>query len=333
MSRKAARTIPRRTFLAAGAGLALAGPLASLSRAAAPPIVMKTHTYKKVGDLEIQADVYRPDDDRLRPVVVWIHGGALIVGFRESVSQRVKDWAAEAGYVLVSIDYRLAPETQLPGIIEDLEDAFAWIRREGPGLFSADPSRIAVAGGSAGGYLTLASGYRVTPAPTVLLSFWGYGDLIGPWFSQPSPHARHRTQEVTREEALKQVAGPPISDSRQRAGNGGAFYQYCRQQGVWPQLVSGWDPKKEAAKFYPYMPLKNVTKDYPPTMLMHGTADTDVPFEQSQLMAAAMKRHGAPHELLPIDRGEHGLKGGDPAAINAAYAQAFAFADRYMNAD
>ena len=96
---------------------------------------MKTYTYKTVGELEIHADVYRPDDDITRPVAVWIHGGALIMGNRGWTATRAKDLLLDAGYAVVSIDYRLAPETLLPGIIEDLEDAFAWIEREGPQLF------------------------------------------------------------------------------------------------------------------------------------------------------------------------------------------------------
>src|SRR5688572_15405348 len=120
-----------------------------------------THVYKTAGGVPIKADVHRPDDDSLRPVLVWIHGGALIMGHREGVSGPVKRWASEKGYALVSIDYRLAPETQLPEIIRDVEDAFSWVRGEGPKLFRADTARIAVAGGSAGGYLTLVMGYRV----------------------------------------------------------------------------------------------------------------------------------------------------------------------------
>src|SRR5688572_31391295 len=75
-----------------------------------------THTYKKVGDLEIKADVYRPEGEGRRPVVVWIHGGALINGHRESVPKWLQGASLKQGWVLVSIDYRLAPETQLPEI-------------------------------------------------------------------------------------------------------------------------------------------------------------------------------------------------------------------------
>jgi acetyl esterase/lipase len=291
---------------------------------------MKTCTYKTVGKLEVKADVYRAEDRVLRPVVIWIHGGALIVGHRDWIDDRVKRMMLGAGYAFVSIDYRLAPETKLPAIIEDLEDAVTWVREQGPKLFQGDPSRMAVMGASAGGYLTLTSGYRARPRPTVLVSFFGYGDLVGDWYSRPSPHACHHQTQMTREEALRQVSGPPIADARDRPGEGGAFYQHCRQHGLWPQAVSGWDPHAEAAKFHPFMPVKNVTRDYPPTMLIHGTDDTDVPYEQSVLMSEQFQRHGVPYELVTIEGGEHGLRGGDPTRIDDAYDSALAFVKRHM---
>jgi acetyl esterase/lipase len=320
----------RREFLASGIGAAVGLCLMEACSSAEAAVGMKTYTYKTVGELEIKADVYRAEDEVARPVVVWIHGGALINGHRAGISQEVKRWALGAGHVLVSIDYRLAPETQLPEIIQDVEDAFAWIRKEGPRLFHANPAKIAVAGGSAGGYLTLTSGFRVQPPPTVLLSLWGYGDLVGDWYSKPSPHPRHHGVKLTREEAWRQVSGPPVSDSRQRQGNGGAFYQYCRQHGEWPKAVSGWDPLREPEKFYPYMAVKNVTQDYPPTVLVHGETDTDVPHEQSVMMAQELAKHGTPHELISIPNAEHGLAGGDPQLVEAAYQKAFAFLDRYL---
>jgi acetyl esterase/lipase len=291
-----------------------------------------TYTYKTVGDLAIKADVYHYQDESTRPAVVWIHGGALIGGNRSGVDRRVKKHAHDAGYVLISLDYRLAPETHLAEIIQDLEDAFAWIRRDGPRLFNNDPARIAVAGGSAGGYLTLTSGFRVQPRPTVLFSLYGYGDLIGDWYSTPSPHPRHHHSKLSREEAYRQVSGPAISDARDRKGDGGAFYEFCRQTGTWPNAVSGWDPKKEPERFFPFMPVKNVTADYPPTVLIHGTNDTDVPYEQSVMMAEQFKQHNVPHQFISIAGGEHGLAGGDPPAIEAAYAAAFAFVDERLRA-
>ena len=288
-------------------------------------IKAQTFVYKTVGELEIKADVHRSDDELVRPVVVWIHGGALINGHRAGISGRVKREMLAKGYVLVSIDYRLAPETKMPAIIEDLEDAFKWLRRDGPKLFHADVSKVAVMGGSAGGYLTLVAGHRIQPRPTVLVAFWGYGDLLGDWYTKPSPHPRHRRPKMTRKEAFAEVNGPAVSDSRDRKGNGGAFYQYCRQQGIWPSAVTNWDPVRDVKKFTPYLPVKNVSPEYPPTLMIHGTEDTDVPHQESVMMAEQFKRHGVAHKLISIAGGEHGLAGGDPKQIDEAYQAAFEF--------
>ena len=290
----------------------------------------ETHTYKTVGELQIQADVFRQDDKVTRPVVVWLHGGALINGNREGIDNRLKTAMLESGYIVVSLDYRLAPETQLPDIITDVEDAFQWIRTKGPELFQADIQRIAVAGGSAGGYLTLTTGFRVKPRPQVLVAYWGYGDLVGPWYSEPSLHPAHNQIKVSREEAFKQVSGPPISDVRLRKGNGGAFYQFCRQQGSWPKAVSGWDPHTQPEKFYPYMAVKNVTSEYPPTLMVHGELDTDVPYEQSVMMAAEFKRHNVEHRLINIPGGEHGLAGADKKLIDDSHQAAHEFIRKHL---
>ncbi|MFH1568101.1 MAG: alpha/beta hydrolase fold domain-containing protein, partial [Gemmatimonadota bacterium] len=259
------------------------------------------------------------------------HGGALIMGHREWVDGRLLGQLLDAGYAVVSIDYRLAPETRLAVLIEDIEDAYDWVRREGPGLFGADPSRMAVMGSSAGGYLTLTAGFRCRPRPAALVSFFGYGDLIGPWYSEPSPHACHHQATMSEDEARALARGPAVADDRQRRGHGHAFYQRCRQLGAWPQAVSGWDPRAQAEAFHPYMPVVNVDAGYPPTLLVHGTADTDVPYAQSVLMAQALRQAGVAHELVTVEGGEHGLGGGPQEQIDTAYQRAFDFIDHHLS--
>jgi acetyl esterase/lipase len=293
------------------------------------PIRRTTYTYKQVGDLELKADVHRLDDRELRPVLVWIHGGALMGGGRERFSGQVHRLLND-GVIVVTIDYRLAPETKLPAIIEDLEDAFKWLHTRGPELFQADTTRVGVWGHSAGGYLTLTAGFRVKPAPQVLVSAYGYGDLIGEWYSTPSPHASHRRIKMTESEARAQVTGAPIANNRDRKGNASAFYELCRQKGLWPEAVSGWDPRREAEKFHPFMAVKHVSAKYPPTFLMHGTNDTDVPYEQSVMMAAEFKKHGVPHEFISLQNGEHDFSGADPAAVEKAYREALAFVKKHL---
>ena len=149
--------------------------------------VKHTYTYKTVPGCNIQADVYRAPGDGVRPVILWIHGGALIMGNRSGINTVQLQEYLNAGYTVVSIDYRLAPETKLKAIIEDLQDAYRWVREKGPDLFQADPHRIAVIGHSAGGYLTLMAGFCLNPRPRALVAFYGYGDIAGKWYSDPDP--------------------------------------------------------------------------------------------------------------------------------------------------
>jgi acetyl esterase/lipase len=290
----------------------------------APPLVKKTYTYKTASDVKIQADVYRPDDAKVRPVFVWIHGGALITGSRNSVPKNLLDLCRAEGFALVSIDYRLAPEVKVPAIIADLDDAFKWIHEQGPKLAHLDPKRLVVTGGSAGGYLTLMAGLRVKPRPTALVAYWGYGDVDGDWYTKPSEHYRKQPL-VSKEDAYQQVGDKVVTGSEPGLKARGKFYLYLRQNGLWTKVVTGFDPATERAKLDPYCPVRNVTADYPPTMLVHGTVDTDVPYELSANMAKEFVKHKVPHELVTVPGAGHGLSGGDKKLVDAAHQKALTF--------
>ena len=126
------RLVDRRRFLGS---VAAATALARSAHAGARADVEATYDYKVVGDCRIKADVYGASRDAVRPGVIWIHGGALIMGHRGGVDRALVDGLVAAGYVVVSIDYRLAPEVKLPAIIEDVRDACRWVRDRGPELF------------------------------------------------------------------------------------------------------------------------------------------------------------------------------------------------------
>ena len=64
-------------------------------------------------------------------------------------------------------------------------------------------------------------------------------------------------------------------------------------------------------------------------MLIHGDADTDVPYEQSVMMAKELQEHGVPHELITIKNGNHFLRGGDPTDAAKAYKDAVLFVTRH----
>lgn len=318
----------RRAFLQSLTAGAAFLSLPRLARAGDKQGDKKTFTYKGVDKLEIKADVYGVSGKTARPVVIWIHGGALIMGHRGGIDPALRDKLIGAGYAVVSIDYRLAPETKLPVILEDVQDACKWVREKGPKLFHIDPRKVAVMGGSAGGYLTLTTGFRVEPRPVALVSFWGYGDVAGAWYSRPDPFYS-RMPAVPKEEAYQAVGGPPLAENSGKS-NRGRFYLYCRQQGLWPKEVTGHDPDKEPRAFDPFCPLRNVTAKYPPTLLIHGTKDTDVPYEQSESMAKELTRKGVEHELITVADAGHGLAGARPEEVAKIRDRVVAFVNRHM---
>lgn len=296
---------------------------------------MKTFTYKTVGDLEIEADVFRIGEERARPVLVWLHGGALIFGRRKDIPPDLLELARSEGYVLVSADYRLAPEVKLPEIIEDLRDLMRWVREKGPALFGADVRKIVVAGGSAGGYLAMMAGL-CEPRPTALVAYWGYGEVDGPWYTQPSEFHRKTVAPISKEDAWRGV-GQGVLTSAPRGADAARgrslFYLHLRQNGLWTKEVTGFDPATQSKELNPYCPVRNITAEYPPIMMLHGTADTDVPCQASLDMAEELKRKGVRYELITVDGADHGLSGSGrdlQAARRKALARARAFIKRNL---
>jgi len=308
-----------RRFRSAATALLLVAATATPLPARVDGPTLKTYTYKSLAGKEngLQADVHQPLGDTVRPVVVFIHGGALMMGDRKMTPRPGSLLTAllEGGYVVVSIDYRLAPHVKLPAILEDVRDACDWVRKSGPALLHIDPDQLFVMGQSAGGYLTQMTGFCVQPRPRALVSFWGYGDIAGEWYSRPDAFYRQQPL-VTKEEA-------------ERSGSG-KLYLYCRQQGLWPKVVTGHDPDTEPRAFDPFCPVRNVTKDYPPTLLIHGTKDTDVPYALSVQMDKELTSKGVGHEFITIPDGIHGFRSKVDAEIAAhTYRQMLDFLDHH----
>ncbi|MGB2823864.1 MAG: alpha/beta hydrolase, partial [Phycisphaerae bacterium] len=303
-----------------------AGMPATLSPANKPPtgrFVMKTYAYKTVGKLKIEADVYRPDDTQPRPVLVWLHGGALMMGAKRWVQPDLMALCRSEGYCLVSANYRLAPQVKLPQIIEDLRDLMKWVSEKGPGLFHADAARIVVAGSSAGGYLTMMTGI-IEPRPKGLVAYYGYGDVDGPWYTTPSEHYRKQPL-VSKEDAYKGMTPEVVTEPVRGGLNRGRLYLYFRQNGLWTREVTGFDPATEKHKLDPYCPVRNITAKYPPIVMIHGTADTDVPCQESLDMAEQLKKHNVRHEMFVIPGAGHGLGGGNRQLADKAMARAREF--------
>lgn len=255
-----------------------------------------TVVYKKSEQFELNADFY-PTSEQFAPIIVYIHGGGLFWGSREDMKHEQIEFYVQKGFNVFSIDYRLAPETKLPDIQTDIEDALFWVKHEGTKQFDYDVEKIAVIGSSAGGYLALLSGTFETK-PKVIVSFYGYGDIRGNWAQKPSPHYKAMTA------VPKELADMLVSNKVLTVGpieKRYAIYMHARQNGVWIDKISGIE-KNELSQF---CPINYVNTHYPPTILLHGTNDEDVPYEQSVLMSETLTKAGVDNRFITIPNGKH----------------------------
>ncbi len=111
------------------------------------------------GDPDVLVRVYRPREavaGAVVPGILQIHGGGFIVGSIETENLGAAMLAAEVGAVVVSVEYRLAPEHTYPAAVHDCYAALRWLGAEA-GALGVDPGRLAVLGASAGGGLAAAT--------------------------------------------------------------------------------------------------------------------------------------------------------------------------------
>ena len=104
---------------------------------------------------EIPVRIYRPEGAGLKPVLVYFHGGGWVIGSLDSYDATCRELCVGAGCVVVSIDYRLAPEQRYPAAVDDCYASARWVAANAASL-GVDPRRLAVGGDSAGGNLSAA---------------------------------------------------------------------------------------------------------------------------------------------------------------------------------
>src|SRR5580765_4137860 len=110
--------------------------------------------YGEAGGEKLTMDYYPPAGPAPHPIAIIIHGGGFVRGTSKNNSEAYcADFLAPAGYAVFSINYRLAPKYPYPAMVEDVQRAIRYLRHNAK-KWKADPNRIALVGGSAGGYLS-----------------------------------------------------------------------------------------------------------------------------------------------------------------------------------
>ncbi|MGD9935581.1 MAG: alpha/beta hydrolase [Dehalococcoidia bacterium] len=141
-------------------GITLTGPtaqsvrdqLAGFPRPEGQPIASVSDRMVPGPAGEIPVRIYDPGGPGPKPVLVWYHGGGWVIGNVDGSDATCRAMANAAGVLVVSVEYRLAPEAKFPAAVDDCFAATKWVA-ENAAAIGADASKLAVGGDSAGGNL------------------------------------------------------------------------------------------------------------------------------------------------------------------------------------
>ena len=229
--------------------------------------------YGEAGGQPLTMDYYAPKGPGPHPVVIIIHGGGFIGGTSKNGSEAYcAAFLAPAGYAVFSINYRLAPKFPYPAMIEDVERAVRFIRHNAK-RWDADPRRVALVGGSAGGYLSNIVGIRQK------------GGIKGA--KDPVDRVSAKVQAVVSLFAPSDFRGAHPSDNL---------------RSLLAPLIEKEGEERALAEASPVM---HITGDEPPFLLIHGDKDESVPLVQSTHLQAALKNAGVRCDLIIIPNGPH----------------------------
>lgn len=241
--------------------------------------------FSRPGGYSLKLDAHVPEGDGPFPAIVIVHGGAWVAGDRRRSVEPLFEPLSEAGFAWFSISYRLAnmadPKSTptiaasmalLGGAIEDVRAAVAYVRANASD-YNVDPHRVALIGESAGAQLAAMAALK--PGR----------DTRGQDAVQAVVAFYCPSDLVTLVQTM-----PLIPDSVRNAVKGTPFEQIL------------------VAYLRELSPIHWVREDAPPFLLIHGTADQIVPFQQSVDLCAAMQKAGSTCELYSVKGVGHGLR-------------------------
>jgi alpha-L-fucosidase 2 len=228
-------------------------------------------------------DLHVPDGPGPFPAAILVHGGGFDAGSRSTNVRPLFEPLADAGFAWFSIDYRLAPEAHYTEAVADVNSAIRWVKAHAA-QYRVDPRKIAIIGESAGGYLVNYVGTHQTPETRLAAVVDFYG---------PSDYGKLSLERVAHPERfnMKSIGG--------HAAHGGGIHYF------------GVEKLDEAglAKLRTSSPIFAVHKGMPPFLIIHGTKDDQVSFEQSTSFCDAMHRDSVRCEIVTVEDGGHGMSG------------------------
>lgn len=249
--------------------------------------------YANPDNQHLQLNLARPKEAKgLLPAILCIHGGGFRAGHRDGHNGLCVK-LAEKGFVAATVSYRLAPKYQFPAAVHDVKAAVRWLRANAA-KYGIDPDRIGVTGDSAGGHLA---------------QFLGVTAGV-PEFEGDEGNAG-QSSAVT---CVVNRYGP--SDFTKSYGKSVDAAE------VLPLWLGG-NLETALGKHIWSSPLNWVSPKAAPTLILHGTEDKYVAYEQAVWMRDRLTACGVSVELLTLTGAGHGFKGADAEKAHEALVSYF----------
>lgn len=260
--------------------------------------------YVKGGHERQRLDLFTPKSaDGLLPVIVWVHGGGWTGGSKDAGVPALP--FLRQGYAVASINYRLSQHAVFPAQIEDCKAAIRWLRANAK-TYHLDPERIGVWGASAGGHLV-----------ALLGTSGDVNDLEG-----KGEHA----DQSSRVQAVVDFFGPTDFLQMDAHAAPGARFKHDSPDSPPSKLIGG-PIQDNAEKTRRANPIKYVTRNVPPFLIVHGEQDLLVPVHQSELLYQALKQAEGDVTFYKIAGAGHG---GPEFRSEMMQAAILAFFDRHL---
>ncbi len=282
-----------RAFLLLGLAVSLMAPLQAADLVVPEDVIFeKNLEYANPDNQHLQLNLARPRKvSGPLPVVLCIHGGGFRAGSREGYNQLCLK-LAQRGFIAATASYRLAPKYQFPAAVHDTKAAVRWLRANAA-RWQADPQRIGVTGGSAGGHLA---------------QFLGVTAGVAEFEGTDNPGVSSAVSCVVN------VYGP--SDFTKSYGKSVDAHE------VLPLWLGG-NLETARARHIRSSPLNWVTPAAAPTLIIHGTEDKYVHYEQALWMRDRLSASGVEVNLLTLEGAGHGFKGADAEKADQTLIQYF----------
>ena len=255
---------------------------------------VKDVIYLKQAGCAYTMDVFKPKTSNHKAIVWMVSGGW--VSNHEGINAFLAQPFTEKGFTVFQVVHGSQPKYTIPEIVPQVRRAIRFIR-DNATTYDISPNAIGVAGGSAGGHLSL--------------EIAGLGDDGDPNAKDPVERVSSRVNAV--------VAFFPPTDFLNWGTDGNTPFQVATMETYYPAFgVTKQTSKEDAVKIArAESPILLVTSSFPPTLLVHGDADKLVPVQQSKLMDAAFEKAHVVHKLVIVPGTGHDaatlLKGLQPA--------------------